>query len=426
MTDIGLNADRATIPPPNPFRPGNGQKPVYLAGRDKEERQFEALVRDETVAQNLIVTGLRGVGKTVLLEELKPIAQRSGWLWTGNDLSESASLTEDRIARRIVVDLSTLIGPMFVRRTKAQQTGFTATGEVTEANVGFDDFWNLYERTPGLVDDKLKAVLAEAGRLLEPSAVRGVIFAYDEAQNLSDHAAAKEYPLSTLLDVFAYFQRQQSRCNFMLVLTGLPTLYPRLNEARTYSERMFQTMVLNRLEAEAARAAIVKPIELTNSTLRFSTDTIETILRNSNGYPYFIQFICKEVFDAWIAKMTYGEDPSVHMQAIVAKLDQDFFAPRWSRATDRQQDFMKVVATLENSDEEFSVQDIVVASRNLLQKGFTPSHAQQMLQALAEKGLMYKSRRGGYCFAVPLLSPFIHRQSWNPDALKASGPAAGD
>lgn len=411
--------------PLNPFRPGNGQKPVYLAGRDKEQQQFEAMVRDTTVAQNLIVTGLRGVGKTVLLEELKPIAQRSGWLWTGNDLSESASLTEDRIARRIVVDLSTLVGPLFVRRRTVLKVGFTATGEVTETKVGFDDFWNLYEKTPGLVDDKLKAVLNEARTLLEQSDIRGVIFAYDEAQNLSDHAVGKEYPLSILLDVFAYFQRHRSKCNFMLVLTGLPTLYPKLNQARTYSERMFHSMVLNRLEAEDARAAIVKPIELTNSPLRFSNDTTERILKNSNGYPYFIQFICKEVFDAWIAKMSYGEVPSVHMQSITAKLDQDFFAPRWFRATDRQQDFMKVVATLDNSDEEFSVQDIVAASRNLLNKGFTPSHATQILQALAEKGLMYKSRRGGYCFAVPLLSHFIRRQVWNPDATKKGQGTGG-
>lgn len=404
--------------PKNPFRPGNGQKPVYLAGRDKEQQQFETMVRDTTVAQNLIVTGLRGVGKTVLLEELKPLAQRNSWLWTGNDLSESASLTEDRIARRIVVDLSTLVGPMFVRRSTVNKPGFTATGEVTETKVGFDDFWTLYERTPGLVDDKLKAVLAEARTLLEQTDIRGVIFAYDEAQNLSDHAAGKEYPLSILLDVFAYFQRHRSKCNFMLVLTGLPTLYPKLNEARTYSERMFHTMYLSRLEADDARAAIVQPIELTKSPLRFSKDTIERILKNSNGYPYFIQFICKEVFDAWIAKMSYGEVPSVDMQSIIAKLDQDFFAPRWSRATDRQQDFMKVVATLENSDEEFSVQEIVTASRSLLNKGFTPSHATQILQALAEKGLMYKSRRGGYSFAVPLLSHFIRRQVWNPDAQK--------
>lgn len=407
--------------PINPFRPGNGQRPVYLAGRDNEQREFEKLVRDTTVSHNLIVTGLRGVGKTVLLEELKPIAQQNGWLWTGNDLSESSSLTEERIAKRIVVDLASLIGPLFVVKQESKSIGFTATGEVTETNLGFEHFWGIYESKAGLVDDKLKAVLTEAQRLLAQTNLKGVIFAYDEAQNLSDHAAANEYPLSIILDVFSYFQRNRAKCNFMLVLTGLPTLYPKLNEARTYSERMFTTLYLSRLEDDDAKKAVTKPIELTKSPLTFAENTIDKILENSNGYPYFIQFICKEVFDSWIAKISYGEAASADMRAITAKLDQDFFAPRWARATDRQQDFMKVIAMLDNCDDEFSVQDIVIKSKEILAKGFTPSHATQILQALAEKGLAYKSRRGGYSFAVPLLGHFIRRQSWNPGSLLLSG-----
>jgi uncharacterized Fe-S cluster-containing protein len=106
------------------------------------------------------------------------------------------------------------------------------------------------------------------------------------------------------------------------------------------------------------------------------------------------------------------------MPSILAKLDQDFFSPRWARATDRQQDFMKVIATLQNSDDEFSVQDIVGASRQILNKGFNPSHATQILQALGEKGLIYRNRRGGYCFAVPLLAQFIKRQAWDPASLR--------
>jgi hypothetical protein len=98
--------------------------------------------------------------------------------------------------------------------------------------------------------------------------------------------------------------------------------------------------------------------------------------------------------------------------------NQDFFAPRWQRATDRQQDFMKVIATLQTSDEEFSVLEIVNTSKRLLRKGFTPSHATQMLLALADKGLVYRTRRGGYAFAVPLLGQFINRQTWNPTSLQ--------
>ncbi len=108
------------------------------------------------------------------------------------------------------------------------------------------------------------------------------------------------------------------------------------------------------------------------------------------------------------------------MQSLLEKLDLDFFAPRWSRATDRQQQFMQVIATLDNSEDEFSVPEIVKASRELLKNaGFTPSHAVQILQALSERGLIYRNRRGSYCFAVPLLASFIRRQPWDPAASRA-------
>ena len=353
----------------------------------------------------------------MLLEELKPIAQSNGWLWTGNDLSESASLTEAKIAQRLVVDLSALLSPIIVQRQEKPPVGFAGKTETHERPLEFNDLWKIYESTHGLVDDKLKAVFASVQNILDKTSFKGVIFAYDEAQNLSDHASSKEYPLSLLLDVLSYFQRKPSNKKFMLVLTGLPTLFPKLNEARTFTERMFHTMHLQRLDDVAAREAITKPIELTKSTMTFSEDTIKSIIEMSNGYPYFIQFVCKEVFDAWIGKITVGQAASVPMKDILDKLDLDFFAPRWARATDRQQDFMRVVAGLPNADDEFSVQDIVAASRAILKRGFTPSHATQILQALGEKGLVYRHRRAGYCFAVPLLSKFIHRQEWDASSL---------
>ncbi len=177
--------------------------------------------------------------------------------------------------------------------------------------------------------------------------------------------------------------------------------------------------MLDRLSDNDAREAITRPIKITKSTLTFAETAIKGILNESKGYPFLIQYICKEVFDAWIGKMTVGTVPSVSMTEIVAKLDQDFFAPRWNRATDRQQTFMQVIATLPNSNEEFSIQEITAASRELLQKAFNPSHATQMLGHLAEKGLIYRNRRGSYCFAVPLLANFIQRQSWDVATRRA-------
>jgi len=90
----------------NPFRPGAGHMPPYLAGRKEEENEFRKLLKQKTILQNLILTGLRGVGKTVLLETFKPIAIQEGWLWVGTDLSESASVSEESLATRILTDLA--------------------------------------------------------------------------------------------------------------------------------------------------------------------------------------------------------------------------------------------------------------------------------------------------------------------------------
>jgi DNA-binding IclR family transcriptional regulator len=98
------------------------------------------------------------------------------------------------------------------------------------------------------------------------------------------------------------------------------------------------------------------------------------------------------------------------VNAVLHKLDSDFFAGRWARATDRQRELLEVVARLEDPDGEFTVQEIVERSRELLTKGFSPSHASQMLSSLGANGLVYKNRHGKYSLAVPLLGQFIRRQ----------------
>src|SRR5258708_21624711 len=88
----------------NPFRPGAGHMPPYLAGRQKEKEEFLRLLKQEVVLENMVLTGLRGVGKTVLLDTLKPLAIQQGWLWVGTDLSESTSISENRVALRLITD----------------------------------------------------------------------------------------------------------------------------------------------------------------------------------------------------------------------------------------------------------------------------------------------------------------------------------
>ena len=393
----------------NPFRPGAGHMPPHLAGRGSETQEFRHLLRQHTILENPILTGLRGVGKTVLLDTFKPLAMQDGWYWIGTDLSESASISEERLAIRLMTDLAVVTSSIVVSTHHVTGMGFRPTESEHQVMLSYETMLELYRRTPGLVADKLKTVLELVWACLDRDGARGLIFAYDEAQNLSDHAEKNEYPLSLILDVFQSIQKKD--IPFMLVLAGLPTLFPKLVEARTFAERMFHVIFLDRLNDEDSREAIVKPIEKTACPIRLQEESIRLIINVSGGYPYFIQFICREVLDAYLQGAADGESAArIPINEITRKLDADFFAGRWARATDRQRELLTVIAHLKHSDAEFTVQEIVRKSKEMLKKPFSASHVNQMLVALSKAGLVYKNRHGKYSFAVPLLGRFILRQ----------------
>lgn len=404
----------AVKPFKNPFRPGAGHMPPYLAGRTSEKAEFAKLLAQDPILQNLILTGLRGLGKTVLLETFKPMAVEAGWLWVGADLSESTSVSEQALALRLLTDLSIATAGVVFSVEEKRTAGLTAPVETSYKTLNFDTLLTLYTNVPGLVADKLKGVLELVWTYLAKLEVRGVIFAYDEAQNLGDRAEKDEFPLSVLLDVFQSLQRKN--IPFMLVLTGLPTLFPKLVEARTFAERMFHVIFLDKLTEEESKEAIVTPISDSNCPVNFSDKSVKNICTITAGYPYFIQYVCREVFDVWSQKAASGEDTQpIPIVEILRKLDSDFFAGRWARATDRQRDLLKVIATLENCALEFTVQEVVDRSEQMqangkIEKAFSGSHVNQMLATLSDAGLVYKNRFGKYSLAVPLLDQFIKRQ----------------
>jgi hypothetical protein len=390
----------------NPYRPGAGHMPPHLAGREREYQEFDRLLEQDTILENMVLTGLRGVGKTVLLETFKPRAIQRGWLWAGTDLSESASISETNLALRLMADLSVITSSISVDDPDQSKVGFAASDR-RQVPLSYEVLGSVFNSTPGLGSDKIKAVLEFAWLHLGQLERRQVIFAYDEAQNLSDNAAKEQFPLSVLLDVFQSIQRKG--IPFMLVLTGLPTLFPKLVDARTFAERMFRVVMLDRLNEVESREAIVKPIEMAGCPVIFTEQSVHAIWLESGGYPYFIQFICREVFDVFIQQTDGGLPPSIPIEPIQRKLDTDFFAGRWSKVTDRQRELLWLVANLEQADGEFTIQELVKLGRKLLTKPFSPSHTNQMLVSLAEHGLIYKNRFGKYSFAVPLLGKFILR-----------------
>lgn len=413
------------LPFENPYQPGAGHYPPFLAGREKEVAQFNELLDQDTILTNVVLTGLRGVGKTVLLVDFKRAAQAKEWLWVGNDMSESASVTEEALALRLLADLAivTATVPFNVKGQK-KPTGFGAPLQLTlgsRPGLAYDDLARRYQQTPGLVSDKIKAVLEFVWSGLRDQRQR-VAFAYDEAQNLSDHAEKDEYPLSLLLEVFQSIQKKN--IPFMLVLTGLPMLPTKLVAARTYAERMFTVMKLNRLNKSDSRAAIIEPLRKENCPVSLDDKSVNAIVDLAGGYPHFIQFICREVYDILIARIRRKEPlGTVSPLPIVRKLDADFFEGRWAKSTDRQRELLWVIAHLDSaeSEGEFTIQEIVARANGILPRPFgSSSHVNQMLAALMTQGLIYQDRRGKYLFAVPLMGSFIKR-TYTP-ANAASSP----
>lgn len=391
----------------NPFRPGAGYPPPYLAGREKESDQFLKLLQQKPILKNLVITGLRGVGKTVLLDQLKIQAISQGWFWAGTDLSESASISEQNLSIRIMTDLSTLVSSFSFLEEDKSTIGFGRKPENVEHKLNYNTLSTIYNTTPGLEADKLKAVL-EFIWIVVKSNVTGIVLAYDEAQILKDRAEDKQYPLSLLLEIIQFMQRKE--IPYLLVLTGLPTLVNTLSEARTYSERMFEIITLKQLKDDETKDAILKPIQKDNCPVTFSDYGIKEIIRHSSGYPYFIQFYCKEAFDSIVQQVSVGvEKPDVRIGDFVRKLDVDFYAARWSRVTDRQRELLVVIARLPTANEEFTAKEVSEKSNELLDNPFAPAYVVNSLNKLIGQGLIFKNRRGKYAFAVPLLADYINR-----------------
>ena len=291
------------LPFQNPYKPGAGHMPPYLAGREKEINEFITLLGQTIILENMVLTGLRGVGKTVLLDRFKPFAIERKWLWVGTDLSESASVNEETIALRILTDLSVVTSDIPYKIENINKAGFVSSKEKEKVvyTLNYSNLIEIFKSIPGLVSDKLKGILEFVWSCLSEHGYRGIIFAYDEAQTMSDHAEKEQYPLALLLDVFQSIQKKE--IPFMLLFTGLPTLFPKLVEARTFSERMFKVVFLDKLNKKESKDAIIKPIHHAKCPIHFNNESVDLIIRESDGYPYFIQFICREVFDVFIQRI---------------------------------------------------------------------------------------------------------------------------
>ena len=400
----------------NPYRPGAGHSPPFLAGRSREQDHFRRLLRQNFTTENILITGLRGMGKTVLLCQLRIMAEREGWIWVGNDLSESSSLTEERLAIRILTDISE--GLARVLSKPANGAGAAHLGDPTKPQDRADDqnspfafeaLRNMYERAPGLPSDRLRNVLSRLGSVINGVKARGILFSYDEAQCLSDHAERNEFPMSLLIETIASLQKKEGVSPYLLVLCGLPQVFDALTETRTYTERMFHVVSLDRLSRDESFAAFMTPLQPLMPPLHASKDLIDKAVDLTGGYPYLIQFFGKELVDQLLRNGGVLSPDKFPSPSVMDRLDSGLFAARWNKTTDKQREVLRVIASrAPNSALDFSAQEI--AALSLGQGDLTNAQATQMLQALCERGLLYRTRHGRYAFTVPMSETMILRR----------------
>jgi hypothetical protein len=403
----------------NPYRPGAGHAPPFLAGRDGEQSHFKRVLRELRPSDNFLITGLRGFGKTVLLGRLRGMAEEHGWIWVGNDLSESASLSEERLALRILTDLAHTISAKLPAKStangsagqKAPAPDFGCDQRVFEALKG------VYENSPGLPNDRLKAVIQRASSLAARARAHGIILAYDEAQCLSDHADRDEFPMSMLVETVASLQKGDAIVPVMLVLSGLPHVQDALTDTRTYTERMFRVMRLDRLSRDETRAALSTPLEHLMPPLYISRDLLDKVVDLSGGYPYLIQFFGKELVDKLLENGGTLPADAFPADDTLERLDAGLFGARWNKTTDKQREALGLLAGRgPDAGREFSAQELATLSDG----GMTNPQASLMLQTLCDRGLVYRTRHGRFAFTVPMSESMINRRLRTEEAVAES------
>ncbi len=416
----------------NPYRPGAGHIPPYFGGRKAELEHFRSLVRQDFATENILVTGLRGFGKTVLLEHLKMVGTEANWLWAGNDLSESASLTEDRLAIRIITDLATSIAAR-IPANAAVRKGAAEDNEPDDVTAKiFNDLKQIYERTPGLTSDRLKAAFLKALTFAKACKCSGLVLAYDEAQCLIDHVDQNEYPMSLLVETIAMLQKKDSTVPVILVLCGLPQVFDALTATRTYTERMFNVMRLERLNREDTLTAIAQPLTSISPPLYPGKELVYKVAELTGGYPYLIQFFGKELVEQMLRNGGILSADKFPDPTVMDRLDAGLFSARWNRTSDKQRELLAIAAERPGDwAGDFSAQELAEASHG----AFTSAQANQHLVALCDKGMIYRTRHGRYSFTVPMSEQMILNRlaktddvagSWNEPADPRMRSQGGD
>jgi hypothetical protein len=399
----------------NPYKPGVGTRPPFLAGRDEQLRRFQRLLEDYPEKRNnLRITGLRGVGKTVLLKEFERLAKRAGWVVVRRDLStrlcdEDAFATAMADYLRDAVDQLSVVARI---KGKVADAAKASIGQIT-VDLGGGVTLSLgsggAESARSILDDRLGAALQSVGTAARG---RGVAFLFDEAHTTFDQPRKSQYPLGALLSAFVATQDEEDDpFPVMLVLCGLPPLIGNIHRARSNAERLFKAEQIANLVTDRdannlsdAALALVNPAH-DSGEIAFVDTTAEAIAHDVDGYPYFIQWFGEALWDAADVdgRRVIDDDLyATHRQIVQHSLDDEFFEPRYRDARRADQGTLRVAANL--GGERFEKNEIDAATTR------SSGAIAQSLNRLIADNLLYRDDHGVYAYTAPLFGDFLRRR----------------
>lgn len=390
----------------NPYAPGAGQRPPELAGRDRELSQF-GVTLERTASgrpeRSMVLSGLRGVGKTVLLNALRGLAVQRAWGTAKIEarpdqsmrlpIAQAVHAAVREVAHRHRdpdrVDAVAGVLKSFALRTELKHRKGVRWQPPTDvpATRGRAD--------SGDFELDLTELFTDVADLARDLGV-GVSLFVDEMQDISQHE------LSALCA--ACHEISQQGAPLIVVGAGLPHLPVSLSASKSYAERLFRYVVVDRLPREAADRALMVPAS--GEEVEYDGEALEELYRLTDGYPYFVQAYGKVTWDAAPGSPIRTED--VHQAAPDAEgeLAVGFFGSRYERATPAERDYMRAMADLGAETRDGPVPTADVAG----ELGRKPQSLSPARDGLIKKGLVFAAERGAVAFTVPHFGKYLRAQ----------------
>ncbi|GAB2723741.1 ATP-binding protein [Arthrobacter bambusae] len=386
---------------PNPFRPGAGRVPPELVGRSAVLSDFMGVLGSMAGSgegeRPWIISGLRGVGKTVLLNQCGRNAVDAGWVVVKLEASGSQPLAvqlakEIYVALRKAATVSEKVKQAFKETFSVFRSFQIKVDPAGVYGFGFDVQAVAGKADSGQLSTDVAEMLESLG-LAARAAGTGVLLAVDELQEApKDDLAA--------LNVALHQLGQDPRpVPLMFLGTGLPSLPAVLAKASSYAERMYLYRALDVLSEEDTKEALLVPSR--RERVNWTEAALGIVLGVSRGYPYFVQACGKHIWDVAASRIIDAEDARIGIARARDEVDAGLYKSRWERATTAQQEFMKAMAR--DGDNPSLVADIAT------RLGRAQTAVSAPRQSLIQAGLVYTPRRGYLAFTVPGMADYINR-----------------